>query len=79
MGLQKIYTNTEIPKKRSKKNLLTSTDKQRNQEISKSRVSIENIIRSIKIYRIIAEKYRNRRKRFTLRLNLIAGIYNYQL
>ncbi len=79
MGLQKIYTNTEIPKKRSKKNPLTSTDKQRNQEISKSRVSIENIIRSIKIYRIMAEKYRNRRKRFTLKLSLIAGIYNYQL
>jgi hypothetical protein len=39
----------------------------------------ENVIRSIKIFRIVAEKYRNRRKRFTLRLNFIAGIYNYQL
>jgi hypothetical protein len=28
---------------------------------------------------IMAEKYRNRRKRFTLRLNLIAGIINYEL
>jgi hypothetical protein len=27
----------------------------------------------------MAEKYRNRRKRFTLRLNLIAGIINYEL
>ncbi len=79
MELQKIYTNTEMLKKRTKKNPLTSIDKQRNQEISKSRVSIENIIRSIKIYRIMAEKYRNRRKRFTLRLSLIAEIYNYQL
>ncbi len=60
MGLQKTHTNTEIPKKRSKKNSLTSTDKKRNQEISKSRVSIENIIRSIKFYRIMVEKYRNR-------------------
>ena len=78
-GLQKRHINTEIPKKRSKKNPLTATDKQENQRISSSRVTVENVIRSIKIFRIIAEKYRNRRKRFTLRLNLIAGIYNYQL
>ncbi|MCA1626568.1 MAG: IS5/IS1182 family transposase, partial [Acidobacteria bacterium] len=29
--------------------------------------------------RIIAERYRNRRKRFALRFNLIAGLYNYEL
>ena len=78
-GLQKKHLNTEIPKKRSKKNPLTEADKKENQRISSSRVTVENVIRSIKIFRIIAEKYRNRRKRFTLRLNLIAGIYNYQL
>jgi hypothetical protein len=71
--------NTEIPKKRSKKNPLTEVDKKENQRISSSRVTVENVIRSIKIFRIIAEKYRNRRKRFSLRLNLIAAIYNYQL
>lgn len=78
-GLQKRHLNTEIPKKRTKKNPLTELDKKENQRISSSRVTVENVIRSIKIFRIIAEKYRNRRKRFTLRLNLIAGIYNYQL
>ena len=78
-GLQKKHLNTEIPKKRSKKNPLTPVDKKENQRISSSRVTVENVIRSIKIFRIIAEKYRNRRKRFALRLNLIAGIYNYQL
>ncbi|MGH9945233.1 MAG: IS5/IS1182 family transposase, partial [Pyrinomonadaceae bacterium] len=29
--------------------------------------------------RILAERYRNRRKRFSLRFNLIAGIYNFEL
>jgi len=28
---------------------------------------------------VISERYRNRRKRFGLRFNLIAGIYNYEL
>jgi hypothetical protein len=33
----------------------------------------------VKIFRIMAEKYRNRRKRFTLRLLLITAIINYEL
>lgn len=33
----------------------------------------------LKIFRILAERYRNRRRRFGLRFNLIAGIYNYEL
>jgi len=40
---------------------------------------VENIIREIKIFKIIADKYRNRRKRFGLRFNLISGIHNYEM
>ena len=75
-GIQKHHINCDIPKKRSKKNPLTKADKRRNQAISSSRVTVENIIRELKIFRIIAEKYRNRRKRFALRFNLIAALYN---
>ncbi|MCX6187527.1 MAG: IS5/IS1182 family transposase, partial [Bacteroidetes bacterium] len=42
-GLQKKHTNTEIPKKRSKKNPLSKEDKENNQAISSSRVTIENV------------------------------------
>lgn len=78
-GLKKLHYNSELPKRNSKKNPLTEEDKKRNHEISSERVLVENIIRRIKIFRIMAEKYRNRRKRFTLRLSLIAGILNYEL
>ena len=78
-GMAKIHTNVEIPKKRSKKNPLTKEDKQRNRSISSRRVVVENIIRELKIFRIIAEKYRNRRRKFGLRFNLIAAIYNLNL
>ncbi|MCL2853878.1 MAG: IS5/IS1182 family transposase, partial [Defluviitaleaceae bacterium] len=30
-------------------------------------------------FKILAERYRNRRKRFGLRLNLLAGICNFEL
>jgi hypothetical protein len=78
-GIAKLHSNVEIPKKRSKKNPLTIHDKARNKAISSERVLIENIIREVKIFRILAEKYRNRRKKFGLRFNLIAAIYNLNL
>jgi hypothetical protein len=53
-GLQKRHSNTEIPKKRSKKNPLTKEDNMQNRKISSSRVLIENVIRCLKIFRIIA-------------------------
>lgn len=78
-GIQKRNKNSEIPKKGSKKKPLTLEQKKANQKLSSSRVSIENVIRNLKIFRILAEKYRNRRKRFGLRINLIAAITNLQL
>jgi hypothetical protein len=78
-GLQKLHVKTELPKKRTKKNPLTKVDKIKNREIASKRVLNENVIGVIKRFRILAEKYRNRRKRFNLRFNLIAGIYNFEL
>ena len=78
-GIQKFHANNELPKKKSKKNPLTKEDKKQNHRISSTRITIENIIREVKIFRIIAEKYRNRRKRFALRFNLIAARYNLNL
>lgn len=78
-GLQKIHANTSMPKKKSKKNPLTKEDKKQNQTLSAERVPNENVIGSVKRFKIVADKYRNRRKRFGLRFNLIAGIYNFEL
>ncbi len=55
---------------------MTKEDTKQNQRISAMRITIENIIREVKIFKIIAEKYRNRRRRLMLRVNLIAAIYN---
>jgi hypothetical protein len=79
LGLQKIHPNTIMPKKKSKKHPLTIQDKAKNKEISKERVLNENVIGKIKRFKIIADKYRNRRKRFGLRFSLISGIYNFEL
>ena len=77
-GIQKIHCNSELPKKRSKKNPLTAEDKKRNREISSQRVIVENVFAFIKKFKIISQKYRNRRKRFGLRFNLICALFNYE-
>ena len=78
-GIIKYHPNSRLPYKHSKKRMLTKQQKQHNHEVSSSRVQVEHIIRSLKIFRVLAERYRNRRCRFGLRVNLFAGIYNYEL
>ncbi|KJV56520.1 DDE superendonuclease family protein, partial [Orientia tsutsugamushi str. Kato PP] len=74
---KKIHNNSELQKKKSKKNPLTKNDKKNNRRLAGERVVNENVIGMLKRFKIIADKYRNRRKRFGLRFNLISGIYNF--
>jgi transposase len=78
-GIQKCVVNALLPKKKSKHNPLTKKDKIYNRLLSQARILIENIIGKLKRFRIIADKYRNRRKRFQLRFNLIAAIHNMEI
>ena len=78
-GLQKIHANTELPIKKRKNKTLSKNDRAHNKELAAKRVLNENIIASIKKFKIISDRYRNRRRRFGLRFNLICGIYNWEL
>ena len=78
-GLHKLHHNSELPKKKTKKNPLTKEDKKKTRELSSERALNENVIGMVKRFKIIADRYRNRRKRFGLRFNLIAGIHNFEL
>lgn len=78
-GLRKLHTKGLTPHKKPHKSELTDEQKVSNRELARRRVVVEHVIRSLKIFRILAERYRNRRKRFSLRFNLIAGLHNYEL
>ena len=78
-GIKNLHGKSELPKKKTKKYPLTKEDKKKNQEIASERVVNENVIGMIKRFKIISDKYRNRRKRFGLRFNLISAIYNMEL
>jgi len=78
-GISKLHANSVLPKKKSKKKPLTKEDKAFNRALSSERVLNEHVIGCIKRFRIVSDKYRNRRKRFSLRFNLIAAFYNLNL
>lgn len=78
-GLQKLHEKSRTPQKKPRKAELSDEQKRSNRELAQRRVVVEHVIRSLKIFRIIAERYRNRRKRFSLRFNLIAGLHNCEL
>lgn len=78
-GLAGLHANCQTPAKKSKLHPLTQDQKRANRLLARKRILIENIIRKLKIFRILSERYRNRRKRFGLRFNLIAAIYNLEL
>lgn len=76
-GFKEIKSKLLIPIKKPRKIELTIEAKKINKEISRRRTGIEHINAKIKCFRILSERYRNRRKRFGLRMNLIAGIVNW--
>ena len=78
-GLAKLHSKGQTPKKKTKKRPLTKDERRANRQLSRRRIVVENVIRSLKIFRILLERYRNRRRRFSLRFNLIAGLYNFEL
>jgi len=78
-GIAKIHINSFTPRKKSKNNPLSAEDKDYNRALSSERVGNENAIGFIKRFKIVSERYRNRRKRFGLRFSLLAGICNYAL
>lgn len=78
-GIKNYHSNSKTPYKKPRKSQLSQEQKKYNRAQSQVRIKVEHVIRLLKIFRILASRYRNRRKRFGLRVSLIAGIYNYEL
>jgi len=78
-GIQWLHPNSRLPIKKPKGGTLSRADKAKNHELAAERIGIEHVNRRFKIFRILAERYRNRRRRYGLRCNLIAALYNYEL
>jgi IS5 family transposase len=78
-GLAKQHANACTPHKRSKHHPLTVEQKEENRALSQQRVVVEHVINWLKRFAILRGPYRNHLKRFGLRFNLIAALYNAHL
>lgn len=75
-GIQHLHQNSDLPKKKPKGGGLSAEDKAYNRALAKERIGIEHVNGRLKTFRILSGRYRNRRRRFGLRCNLIAALYN---
>ena len=77
-GITKLHANSVLPKKSTKNRPLSKQDRKQNRNIARKRNAVERAIALIKRVRILSKRYRNRRKRFSLRFSLIASICNFE-
>ena len=77
-GVAGIHANSETPKKKPKGGELTKEEISENRRIFRGRILIEHINAKIKVFRIMVNKYCNRRKCHDLCANLICGIINFE-
>lgn len=78
-GFQHEHRLSVLPFKATKKRPLDALQRTINRLQARLRIMVEHVIRRLKVFWILARPYRNRRRRFGLRLNLIAGLYNFEL
>lgn len=78
-GITKLHSSSCTPTKKPRKAKLDNFERQHNRLLAQLRVVAEHVNRRLKIFRILAERYRNRRQRFGLRFNLIAALLNFEL
>jgi IS5 family transposase len=78
-GIAELHPNSETPKKKPKGGKLTKEEKADNRRINSERIPVEHSNCRLKRFHILADRYRNRRRRFGLRLSLFCGLHNFEL
>ncbi len=75
-GYQEDHPDFDMPYKKPKKGKLTKVEKEYNHALSRFRVRVEHIIGRMKIFRILADRYRYPRSRHSVKFAIIASITN---
>lgn len=76
LGFGSDHVMSRTPHRKPRNGTLTQEQKRHNRVLAGLRMNIEHVIRQLKVFRVLSSIYRNRRRRFGLRLNLIAALCN---
>lgn len=77
-GLDHLSSNVLLPHKQPPGGTLTKMQKAENRQHSQIRIAVEHKFAQIKQFKILADTYRNFRRKHHMRFNIIAGIINHQ-
>ncbi|WP_245808063.1 transposase family protein [Deinococcus hopiensis] len=75
-GLWRSHRHALTPHKATQASPLSAEQRQDNRVLAHTRQAIEHMIRRMKIFRVLKGVYRHRRRRFALRVQLIAALCN---
>lgn len=78
-GLPRLFAGARTPHKKPQGRTLSGEQVAQNKAQKRERVCVEHTMRRLKVFKILSYKYRNHRKRFGLRFNLIAALLNYDV
>ena len=78
-GIIEFHLNSKTPIKKRKNQELTEEEKAYNRELARVRNLIERVNRRIKRFKIMSDRYRNKRKRHGLRMTILSGLHNMDL
>ena len=71
-----VHGRSETPQKKPRGSQLSEEQRSENRCLARERIVVEHVNRRFKVFRVLSKRYRNRRSRYGLRVNLVAGIYN---
>jgi DDE superfamily endonuclease len=75
-GRGNLHSKSETPNKKPRGGKLTLEQRAENRVLARERIVVEHVNRRFKVFRVLSGVYRNRRSRYGLRVNLVAGVYN---
>lgn len=78
-GITKLHEQTFIPLKKPRGGPLLKFYKQVNHYLAKYRIMVEHKTGLIKLFKIMAHKYRNLRQSYELIIKLFAGVVSFKL
>ncbi|MDR0705946.1 MAG: transposase [Planctomycetaceae bacterium] len=78
-GIEGLHAKSKIPIKKPRGRELLELEKAYNRRLARERVAIEHVNQTIKTFRILKDKYRNRRKSHNIRTTLLCAITNHEL
>src|SRR6476469_2200601 len=82
LGVEKDYPqqkSSSLPYKEKRNHELSKEEKEHNKSHSKKRIVIEHTICKVKKYKILADVFRNKLRKYSKVSDIVAGLVNYRI